>query len=73
MRLIGKRRQPELTATASAEALRCAGRFGATLAAFGTDSFIPKGLYRFRDHEAANRQQLDCIARGLAQRALRRP
>lgn len=72
MRVIGKRKEPELSAGVTAGSLRAAGQLGALLSAFGTDTFIPKGLYRFRGHEAANRQQLECIAQGLARRALGR-
>lgn len=34
--------------------------------------FIPKGLYRFKTHEEANRFDLDCLAKGMADIALAR-
>ncbi len=72
MRVIGRRAEPELSEGVSAASLRAAARFGEVIAAFGTDTFIPKGLYRFRGHDAANRHQFECIATGMAERALRR-
>lgn len=32
----------------------------------GDDSFIPKGIYRFKTHAEANQQQQDCLAEGMA-------
>ena len=32
----------------------------------GNDSFIPKGVYRFKTHAEANQHQMECIARGMA-------
>jgi hypothetical protein len=33
----------------------------------GQSSFIPRGVYRFLTHEAANRHQEECLAAGMAQ------
>lgn len=71
MRVVGQRREPALVAQASGTLLTASARFGETLSAFATDTFIPKGLFRFRSAEAANQHQLDCIAKGLARRALK--
>jgi hypothetical protein len=38
----------------------------------GETTFIPKGVYRFKTHEDANRHQLDCLINGMAKIALRR-
>lgn len=69
MRVVGHRREPGLERLASAILLAQGARFGESLAAMGCDSFIPKGIYRFAGHAAANEHQLGCIARGLAARA----
>lgn len=38
----------------------------------GSVSHIPKGLYRFKSFEEANRHQQDCLVSGLARIALER-
>ena len=38
----------------------------------GNRTFIPKGVYRFKTHEEANRHALDCLAKGMAKIALER-
>lgn len=38
----------------------------------GQTTFIPKGVYRFMTHAAANEHQANCLARGMAQIAWER-
>jgi hypothetical protein len=38
----------------------------------GKSTFIPKGVFRFKTHEDANRHQLDCLVEGMADAALAR-
>lgn len=71
MKRVGRRHEAALAAQANGELLRAGARFAEALAAMGTQTFIVKGLYRFKSQEAANQHQLECIARGLASRATR--
>ncbi len=32
----------------------------------GSTTFIPKGVFRFKTHEAANQHQQQCLAEGMA-------
>ena len=65
MKTIGRRREPELLLHASGEALAAGARFSESIAYFAKSTFIPKGVYRFKTHEAANKHQQDCLARGM--------
>lgn len=35
-------------------------------------TFIPKGVYRFKSHEEANRFDLNCLVKGMADIAMTR-
>lgn len=65
MKTIGLRRQPEMPGHASGEALATGARFSESIAHLAKSTFIPKGIYRFKSHEAANKHQQDCLARGM--------
>ena len=71
MKRVGRRLESTLAAQADGELLRAGARFSEAMAAMGTQTFMTKGLYRFKSQEAANQHQLQCIARGLAARAIR--
>jgi hypothetical protein len=49
----------------SGDALAAGARFSESIAQLAKSTFIPKGLYRFKSHEAANKHQQDCLARGM--------
>ena len=66
MKTIGNRRQPKIQPRASGEALVEGARFSESIARLAQSTFIPKGIYRFKTHEAANKHQEDCLARGMA-------
>ena len=72
MKTIGSRRQTVLSEAASGEALAEGARFSETIAHLANSTFIPKGVYRFKTHEAANKHQQDCLALGMAQLAAER-
>jgi hypothetical protein len=72
MKTIGNRRPPEISARASGEALSAGARFSESIAHLARSTFIPKGVYRFRTHEAANKHQPDCLARGMGLLAAKR-
>ena len=72
MKTIGNRRQPQINAHASAEALITGALFSESIAHLARSTFIPKGVYRFKTHEAANKHQGECLARGMASLAAER-
>jgi hypothetical protein len=72
MKTIGSRRQASITERASGDALAQGARFSEAVAHLTKTTFIPKGVYRFKTHEAANKHQQDCLARGMGQLAARR-
>lgn len=65
MKTIGHRREPDLLHEASGAALAAGARFSESIAHLAKSTFIPKGVYRFKTHEAANKHQQDCLARGM--------
>lgn len=74
MRIIGKRKERPITFFASAELLAEGARFNDEIHQLptGNTTFIPKGLFRFKSHEDANRHQQGCLVKGMAQTALER-
>lgn len=72
MRTIGNRRQPQISPHPSGEALAAGALFSESIAHLARSTFIPKGLYRFKTHEAANKHQNECLARGMALLAAKR-
>ena len=72
MRQVGSRREPEMVERASGLLLAEGARFNEAVAGLAPTTFIPKGIYRFRSHSDANRQQLDCLVRGMGLLAMRR-
>lgn len=71
MKIIGSRHKAPITEQASGEALAEGARFSETIAHLTKTTFIPKGIYRFQTHEAANKHQQDCLARGMGLLAAR--
>ena len=74
MRTIGHRSDPPISFSASAELLAEGARFNDEIHRLPTGNltFIPKGIFRFKTHEEANSFDLDCLAKGMAEIALRR-
>jgi hypothetical protein len=72
MKIIGTRREPQVTEHVSGEALAAGARFSESLAVLAKSTFIPKGVYRFKTHEAMNKHQEDCLARGMGLLAIER-
>ena len=68
MRIVGHRQPPPISFAASAILLAEGARFNDEIHRLpsGGDSFVPKGVYRFKTHAEANQHQLDCIAGGMA-------
>jgi hypothetical protein len=74
MRIVGHRKEPPITFSASAALLAEGARFNDEIHRLptGNTTFIPKGVFRFKNHEDANRHQQDCLVEGMAQIALER-
>jgi hypothetical protein len=69
MRTIGKRIVQQLSATPSGEMLAGGARFSESISAISGlngQIFMPKGVYRYRSHEAANEHMNECIVLGMA-------
>ena len=68
MRTIGSRKERPVSVVASGLLLAEGARFNDEIHRLptGNSTFIPKGVYRFMTHAEANRQQLDCLANGMA-------
>lgn len=74
MRTMGHRKEHPITFSASAELLREGARFNDEIHRLptGSTSHVPKGLYRFKSFEDANRHQQDCLIAGMARIAAER-
>jgi hypothetical protein len=47
-------------------------RFSEAISQLSKSTFVPKGVYRFRSHEAANRHAEDCLVEGMGRLAAAR-
>jgi len=74
MKTVGQRREPDLSAPAAAGPREAAIRHNE--AAHGLpgagSTFIPKGVYRFKTLDEADRHRDACLARGMARLARER-
>jgi len=75
MRTIGQRRERPITYAASASLLLEGARFNDDIHRLPTGrlTYIPKGVFRFTTHEAANQHQQACLIEAMAKIALSRP
>ena len=74
MRTVGHREERPISFSASAALLAEGARFNDEIhrVPTGKSTCIPKGVFRFKTHEDANRHQADCLVRGMAAAALAR-
>lgn len=74
MRTVGHRIERPITFSASGVLLAEGARFNDELHRLPTGDVtcIPKGVFLFKLHEDANRQQMDCLTEGVAQTAMER-
>jgi hypothetical protein len=74
MRVVGQRKERPITFSASGALLAEGARFNDEIHRLptGNTTFIPKGVYRFKTHEDANRHQQHCQVEGMARIALER-
>ena len=74
MRTVGRRKEHPITFSASSALLAEGARFNDEMHRLptGSTTFIPKGVYHFKNHEDANRQQQDLLVEGMAEIAMER-
>jgi len=65
MRRVGSRREAALVERASGLLLAEGARFNEAVSRLAPTTFVPKGVYRFKSHDEANRHELDCLVRGM--------
>lgn len=72
MRIVGHRKEQPITFSASAALLAEGARFNDEIHRLptGNQTFVTRGIYRFKSFEEANRQDLDCLVKGMAQIAM---
>ena len=68
MKIVGSRKEPQISFHASAELLKQGARFNDEMHNFPTGDItrVAKGLYRFKTHDAANQHLLNCIVTAMA-------
>ncbi|HEY5932855.1 MAG TPA: hypothetical protein VIT63_08050 [Nitrospira sp.] len=69
---VGHRRERLIAMQGDGTLLAEGARFSETIAHLAKSTFIPKGVYRFRSHKDANKQQEDCLVQGLGRLAAER-
>ena len=74
MRTVGRRQRHPITFSGSAALLVEGARFNDELRKLptGNSTFIPKGVYRFKTHEEANRHAERCLIECIVRAALER-
>ena len=72
MKTVGRRHQSPLALQATGALLAEGARFSESVAALAKSAFVPKGVYRYKSHEDANRHQQDCLIRGMGRLAAQR-
>lgn len=73
MRTVGKRKIQAVSLKASEQLLRQGALFNDEIHKLptGNTTFIPKGIYRYRTQEDANKHWEDCMIEGMAGNASR--
>jgi hypothetical protein len=66
MKQVGSRRERGISLAASGSLLAEGARFNEALSRLSRSTFVPKGIYRFHSHEAANQHADDCLVRAVA-------
>ena len=65
MRQVGARRERAIAAKANGLLLAEGARFNEAVSGLSRSTFVPKGVYRYKSHEEANRHEQDCLVRGM--------
>ena len=69
---VGHRQERPIAMQGEGTLLAEGASFSETIAHLAKSTFIPKGVYRFRSHKDANKQQEDCLVQGLGRLAAER-
>ena len=70
MKTIGRRLARPLSATPTGENLLATARLSETISRLASGaSRMPKGIFRYKNHEEANRHQEECLVRSMAELA----
>ena len=72
MKTVGTRQVQPVVFYASGALLAKGARFSEAMSHFSRTTFIPKGVYRFNTHEAANQHWQNCLVQGMADLAMAR-
>jgi hypothetical protein len=74
VRIVGDRKERPITFSASAQLLKEGAKFNDRTLNIpgGNTSFIPKGVYRFKNHEDANAHWELSLAKGMASLATKK-
>jgi hypothetical protein len=72
MKTVGRRQEQPILFHATGEQLAEGARFSEVINALARMPFIPKGVRRFKTHEAANLHWNTCLAQGMAKLAAAR-
>lgn len=72
MKIVGNRKEPEITFHATAENLKRCCEFNDEMIKFqkalGFNGFLPKGVYHYKTHEEANKHWDQCIINKVIQK-----
>jgi hypothetical protein len=72
MRQVGSKLERQVAPSPSGVLLAEGARFNEAMSRLTRSTFVPKGVYRFHSHEAANQHEQDCLVRGMGQLAATR-
>lgn len=72
MRKVGSKSVRGLSLKPSGALLAEGAGFNDAISRLSQTTFIPKGIYRFLTHDAANRHAEDCLVRGMGRLAASR-
>ena len=71
-KIVGRRIEPSLNMKPSGEALANGARFSASFLPWGTKLVSPKGVFRFKTHEAMNAHAEQYLVNSMALNAHRK-
>ena len=69
MKQVGSRRFPDINLQASGLLLKQGALFNEALTHLAPSTFVPKGVYRYSSHLAANQHALECLSLGMGKKA----
>jgi hypothetical protein len=64
-RIVGNRKEREISLHASGELLREGALFNMSLQKLGASFRFPRGVFRYKTHEDADRHWLECVVDGV--------